>query len=113
VTGFYTGDAIQSPVAGSALTLEFADDRASGNSGCNTFDGDYKLSGLDRVTLGPFRSTLRACTDPAVGAQEQQYLHALELAVTYRVSGSQLTLFRRGGSIAATFQRATGLTSGS
>jgi heat shock protein HslJ len=113
VTGFYTGDAIQSPVLGSSLTLEFADDRASGNSGCNTFDGDYRLSGVDGITMGPFRSTLRACADPAVGTQEQQYLHALELAVTYRVSGSQLTLYRPGGTIAATLQRATGLTSGS
>ncbi len=113
VTGFYTGDAIQSPVVGSTLTLEFAGDRASGNSGCNTFDGGYTLSGVDRIELGPFRSTLRACADPAVGTQEQQYLHALELAVTYRVSGSQLTLFRPGDTIAATLQRANGLTSGS
>jgi len=105
VTGIYTGDAISSPVAGSALTLEFAGDRASGNSGCNTFDGDYTLSRVDRIELGPFRSTLRACVDPAVNDQEQQYLRALELAVTYRVTGSQLTLFRPGGTIAATLQR--------
>ena len=48
-----------------------------------------------------------------MSTQEQQYLQALELADTYRVSGSQLTLFRPGGTIAATLQRASGLTSGS
>jgi heat shock protein HslJ len=112
VTSLYTGDAISSPIAGSGLTLEFAGASASGNSGCNTFDGGYAVSGADGIEIGPLRSTLRACADPAVGTQEQQYLRALELAATYRVTGSQLTLFRPGGTIAATFERASGLTSG-
>ena len=112
-TGIYTGDAVSSPVPGSALTLEFADDRASGNSGCNTFSGPVKLSGVDGIALGPFASTLRACADPAVSAQEQQYMTALGLAKTYQVTGDRLTLYRDGGTIAATFERATGLTSGS
>jgi heat shock protein HslJ len=113
VTSLYTGNAVQSPIAGSALTLEFADDRASGNSGCNTFDGPVKLSGVDGIALGPFRSTLKACADPAISTQEQQYLAALGLATTYRVTGNQLTLFRDGGTIAVTLDRASGLTSGS
>jgi heat shock protein HslJ len=113
VTSLYTGTAIQSTVAGSALTLEFAGDRASGNSGCNTFDGPVKVSGADGIALGPFRSTLQACADPAVGTQEQQYLAALSVAKTYQVVGDRMTLFRKGGTIAATFDRATGLTSGS
>ena len=112
-TSVYTGDAIQSTVAGSALTLEFADARASGNAGCNTFSGDYKLSGQDGIKIGPLAATRRACVDPAVTIQEQQYTAALELATTYQVTGDQLTLFRPGGTIAATFERATGLTSGS
>ena len=72
-----------------------------------------KLSGVDRIALGPFASTLRACADPAVETQEQQYLTALGLAKTYQVTGDRLTLFRDGGTIAATFERASGLTSGS
>jgi heat shock protein HslJ len=112
-TAVYSGDAISSPVPGSALTLEFAHDRASGNSGCNTFDGPVKLSGVDRIALGPFASTLRACADPAAATQEQQYLAALGAAKTYQVTGDRLTLYRDGGTIAATFERASGLTSGS
>jgi heat shock protein HslJ len=112
VTNLYTGNAVQSPVPGSALTLEFSGNRASGNSGCNTFDGSYAVSGVDGITLGPFRSTLKACADPAVAAQEQQYLTALGLATTYLVTGDELILYRKGGTIAATFERATGLTSG-
>lgn len=112
-TSIYTGNAIESTVASSALTLEFADGRASGNTGCNTFSGDFTTAGADRIKIGPLATTRRACIDPAVSTQEQQYTAALELAETYQVTGDQLTLFRPGGTIAATFERATGLTSGS
>jgi heat shock protein HslJ len=105
VTSLYTGSAISSPIAGTQLTLEFAGDQASGNAGCNTFSGPVELTGADGIALGPLASTLRACADPAQGTQEQQYLAALELARTYQVTGDQLTLFRDGGTIAATFQR--------
>ena len=44
---------------------------------------------------------------PRSARQEQQYLAALELAKTYQVTGNQLTLFRDGGTIAVTAQRAT------
>jgi heat shock protein HslJ len=106
VTGVYTGNAISSPVPGSTLTLDFAADTASGNSGCNMFTGPFTVSGTDAITIGPLASTLRACADAAVGNQEQQYLAALDLAKTYRVTGDQLTLFRDGGTIAVTATRA-------
>jgi heat shock protein HslJ len=107
VTGLYTGNAISSPVAGSTLTLKFAGSTASGDGGCNTFTGPVKVTGSDQIALGPFAATLRACADPAIGTQEQQYLAALELAKTYQVTGNQLTLFRDGGTIAVTAQRAS------
>ncbi len=112
-TSLYTGDAIQSPVPGSAPTLAFADGRVSGNSGCNTFGGAYKISAHDGIEIGPLQSTLASCADPAISTQERQYTAALQLAQTYRVTGGELTLFRPGGTIAATFERATGPTSGS
>jgi heat shock protein HslJ len=106
VTSFYTGSAVSSPVPGSTLTLEFTSGRASGSSGCNTFDGPAEVSGVDRIHLGPFRSTLKACADGALNTQEQQYLAALELAKTYRVTGNSLTLFRDGQTIAVSGERA-------
>jgi heat shock protein HslJ len=105
VTSFYTGSAISTPEVGSTLTLDFAGDTVSGNGGCNTFSGPVKLSGSDRIALGPFASTLAACADPALDTQEQQYLAALGLAETYRVVGDGLTLFRDGGTISLTALR--------
>ena len=64
------------------------------------------------IHIGPLAATLRACADSALNDQETRYLAALQLAARYRVTGSRLTLYRPGGTIAATFQRATGLTSG-
>jgi heat shock protein HslJ len=107
VTSFYTGSAVTSPATGSTLTLEFTTGgKASGNGGCNSFSGDYTLSGLDGIRFGPLASTLKACADPALDTQEQQYLAALELARTYQVTGNMLTLFRDGHTIAITAQRA-------
>ena len=112
-TSYYTGNAVQSVEPGSTLTLEFAGARVSGDSGCNTFDGGFRVRGVDRIHIGPLAATLRACADPALNDQETRYLAALQLAVRYRVTGSSLALYRPGGTIAATFERASGLTSGS
>jgi heat shock protein HslJ len=103
-TSYYTGDAVQSVVIGSTLTADFEGDEVSGDSGCNTFGGPYTAA-KNTIEMGPFRSTLRACADPEVQAQEQHYLAALELATTFRVTGDQLQLFRDGDGIAATFVR--------
>jgi heat shock protein HslJ len=105
VTSLYTGNAVSSPVTGSSLTLDFVKERVSGDSGCNTFSGTYQLHGGDEIAIGSLASTQRACADAAVGTQEQQYLAALSLAKTYRVTGDQLTLFRDGDTIAITAVR--------
>jgi putative lipoprotein len=107
VTALYTGNAISSPVPGSAITLSFAGSTVSGDSGCNTYNGPVKVTGADGIALGPLASTLRACADPAVATQEQQYLAALGLAKTFQVTGNKLTLFRDGGTIAVNAERAS------
>jgi heat shock protein HslJ len=104
VTGFFTGSAVQSPQAGSTLTAEFGAEEVSGNGGCNRFSGPVRTDG-DAITIGPLSSTLMACRDPALTNQEQQYLHALELATRFRATGDRLDLYRADGAIAVTFQR--------
>jgi heat shock protein HslJ len=103
-TSYYTGTSVQSVAIGSNLTVDFDAEEVSGDGGCNTFGGPYE-AGKRSIEMGPFRSTLKACADPELQAQEQQFLAALELADTFRVTGDQLQLFRAGGGIAATFVR--------
>ena len=103
-TSYYTGTAIQSVEVGSTLTADFKAGDVSGESGCNSFGGPYEVKG-STIKLGPFRSTLKACTDPVLQTQEQKYLAALELATTYEVTATNLQLFRADGGIAATFDK--------
>lgn len=103
-TSYYTGQAVQSVASASTLTAKFEHGQVSGESGCNSFGGPYEVHGSN-IELGPLRSTLRACTDPVLQAQEQQYQEALHLASTYEVTNATLQLFRADGGIAATFVR--------
>lgn len=103
-SSFYTGDSVQSVAVGSTLTANFDAGEVSGDSGCNSFGGAYE-AGRRSISMGPFRATLKACADPALQAQEQQFLAALELAATFRVTGDQLELFRADDGIAATLVR--------
>ena len=102
-TSYFAGDAIQSVATGVTVTARFTPETVSGNGGCNQFNGPADI-GRDTIRLGPLASTLMGCSEP-VATQEQQYLAALELARTYEVKGGRLTLFRQGGTIAATFER--------
>jgi heat shock protein HslJ len=101
---YYTGTAVQSVIAGSPPTARFDRGQVTGDGGCNNFSGPYEVTDTS-VTIGPFSSTLMACVDPARQTQEQQYLAALELAATFRVTGNRLELRRADGGIAVTFEK--------
>jgi putative lipoprotein len=66
-----------------------------------------KLASSERITIGPLASTRRACANAALDTQEQQYLAALDLVRTYRVTGDSLSLLRTDGTIGATYVRTT------
>lgn len=104
VVNYFRPDAVVSPVAGSTLTATFDGGQISGDSGCNRYTGPYEVDDT-KIAIGPLASTLRACADPAVDEQEQQYLAALELARTFGLDGGNLTLLREDGGIAVTYQR--------
>jgi heat shock protein HslJ len=61
------------------------------------------VSGSSSISIGPLASTLRACADPALDTQEQQYLAALQLAASFQAAGNRLDLMRADGGIAVSF----------
>jgi heat shock protein HslJ len=91
---------------GTTLTADFGKDGTlSGNSGCNTYSGGYKVNG-DQITIGPLASTMMACSDPAgVMDQEAQYLAALQSAATYQIEGNVLQLRTKDDAMAAVFNK--------
>ena len=95
----------QSPAPGiiaPTLAFDASGDRASGNGGCNQFNGPYTQRDAS-LRLGPLVSTRRACTDPAGNAQETAYLRALESTTRFAREGGTLVLYD-GTQAVARFQ---------
>jgi len=73
------------------------DGTISGNVGCNSFGGDYKVDG-DKITFGTISSTLMMCADTATGDRETAVLHTLTEPVTFVIDGNMLTITSADGS---------------
>jgi heat shock protein HslJ len=86
------------PVEGSEPTVSFIEGgQVSGDTGCNTFSGSYRISG-SIVIIGRVASTRMACEE-ALMAQETAILAALTGATTFSVRGDTATLRDRDGRL--------------
>lgn len=86
-----------SPIAGSKITIRFEDGQASGNSGCNSYGGEYQVNG-DKINFQELESTLMACIDPSgVMEQESTYLNFLGEANRLEIDGGKMQIFRSDG----------------
>jgi len=63
------------PVPGREPTIAFADGRATGTTGCNSYGGAYRLEGAT-IEFEELVSTKIAC-EPAVAQVELAFLHGL------------------------------------
>lgn len=87
--------------ADAGLVLEFHGDRLSGFSGCNRFATTYRFaisdSGKQSVSIGPIRSTRKACA-PDVMARETAMMRAIGTAhaMTRAADGAMETLSETG-----------------
>lgn len=88
---------------GSVVTLEFnSDNSVGGSAGCNSYGGSYQIED-GRLILSEIISTLMACIDEDVMAQEQQFLAALNTARAFTVTEDTLTIEYENGVL--TFSR--------
>jgi heat shock protein HslJ len=86
-----------------AVTARFEAGMLTGESGCNSYNTTYEISGSS-MTIGPnIASTLRACPPPKT-AVEQAYLDRLPRTASYTVEGSTLTLADSGGATLLGYQ---------
>jgi heat shock protein HslJ len=74
-----------------AITLDVDGKRASGNSGCNSYTGDFGGT-ADGVAFGPFASTQMYCEPDSTMKLESRYLAALETVDTAAIDDDTLTL---------------------
>jgi heat shock protein HslJ len=98
VTGYNNGkEAVTSAIVGTELTATFTPDgQVSGSSGCNSYNGPYKLDGTS-LTVGPLATTRKACEQDIMD-QEMQFLAALQTPTTVEPSGATVTLRDASGA---------------
>jgi len=107
VTGVNNGKgAVESTTSTEKLTATFgADGGFSGFGGCNQLGGEYKLSGANGLSIGPLRSTAKAC-GTAIDQLESEYGTALSHVAGYEIAGTTLTLRDKNGATQVTARRA-------
>jgi heat shock protein HslJ len=82
-------------VTDNPATITFNDDgTVSGNSGCNSFGGEYKVEG-GQVTFNQLASTLMACSDPLM-SQEGGMFKVLDGTAAFEIKGDTLTITKDG-----------------
>jgi heat shock protein HslJ len=89
-------------------TALFANDKISGNTGCNNFTVSYQIKG-EQITIGRAVTTRKHCAEPdGIMEQEQQYLQALARAHTYTLKPDRLELRDENGSLQVSYRQGTG-----
>lgn len=80
-----------------------SDGTLSGNVGCNSFNGSYKVDG-ETVTFGAIASTLMACADP-IAQQEGMVFNVFVNTATFELDGNTLTVISADGNSVVVFER--------
>jgi len=93
----YGSASSQTPAAVNVDTnIEFGSDgKLNGNVGCNSFGGDYKVSG-NQITFGPVMSTMMACLNQS-GDQEMGTLAVLKDSAKFVMDNNKLTVTSADG----------------
>jgi heat shock protein HslJ len=82
------------PLPGSAPTLQFEDGQAGGNASCNSFGGEYRVSGSRISFKDGFYLTEMYCMDPeGIMDQELRYVELLAQADSFEMREGQLVIF--------------------
>ncbi len=66
------------------------DGKITGFTGCNTFNGAYRLKNANHIRFAQMLTTMRACPDIAV--DEPMFLKVFESADSYIIEGDTLIL---------------------
>ncbi len=103
LTLFGPVDTPRPAVADSPATLNFEAERVSGFTGCNNFGGAYTAN-AENINFGNLISTLIACPEDDVTAQEQAILSALQGTRSYSLDGNRLRISYDEGRQALVYQ---------
>ena len=95
------------PRRNAQIQFDRSSGRVSGSGGCNRVSGSFTRSGIT-LRIGQLASTRMACADPVRGANEAQFISALQTTATYRLAGpGRLALLDASGRTVATLNSAS------
>jgi len=112
----------KTPAASATGTLRFDAGRVQGTDGCNRYSAPVTTQGAN-ITISPRAATTNMACPPAIMKQADRFMAALSSAVSYSVSGDELSLLGGDGTVLARFAaqpqslagttwRATGINNG-
>jgi heat shock protein HslJ len=82
------------PLPGTEITLEIRNDQISGNAGCNTYNGTYRIEG-EELTIEGLTLTQQICEPEEIMQQEARYIELLQTANRFESAGDVLELILR------------------
>ncbi|RIX76567.1 META domain-containing protein [Acidovorax cavernicola] len=94
------GDEPVAPGGDAQLQFDRNSGRVSGSGGCNRVTGSFTRAGVS-LKLGQMAATRMACADPVRGANEAQFLAALQNTTSYRLAPGRLALLDASGRTVA------------
>jgi heat shock protein HslJ len=87
-------------------TLAFDNGNVGGQTGCNSFGGNYQVGPDRAIQIGELAQTEIYCMGPeGVMEQEAQYMNALQQAAFYQVADDRLVLQNQAGESILIFER--------
>ena len=89
------------------MDATFADGVVRGSILCNSYGATYSTTSDDQIAIGGLAGTLVGCADD-VNAVASAYTSALTHAVSFEVSGDELTLRDADGQVSVRFASGAG-----
>jgi heat shock protein HslJ len=92
-------------LAGTNITLEFAEGHVSGFASCNAYGGPYVVDGAG-LAIQELETTAQGCIEPdGIMDQESAYTQALLAGAAYRLAGGRLEILDDTGETLLVFER--------
>ena len=91
-------DDMTAAAAASPATATYTDTDVSGSTGCNNYSTGYELKPDGAISFSPIATTLKACDDSEINAQEQALLDGYSKAKKAVIEDGALQLLDSSGN---------------
>lgn len=82
------------------IIFSFNENRVSGNAGCNSFNGNYELTGSNKLDISKIASTKMYCDKISV---EEEFFNVLEISDSYQLIDEENMNLLYEGKVTAKF----------